>query len=269
MLEATLDHLRAAAHLLTDGEAGDYDSLLKFVGEARQVTLGTASSGSHELFHARAEVTKRLVREKGFTWLTLSTVPVDATAAEGLERFVKGDPMTGSLASDALSTVTASPRWLWRNAEMLDFLGWLRTFNDHFSGDRHKVSLSSGDGPGADSSRKSIVWTDSQRIDGPAADARKELRVSFNTYCGTVVASDSADTTPRRQSLPPAAANTVEALCHALELPRFWLPVRGASQEVAQAVRTRAGGQVDALVYFDETRSLEPLDPSNPNQPGG
>jgi erythromycin esterase-like protein len=268
MLEATLDHLRATAQLLTDGEAGDYDSLLTFVGEARQVSLGNGSSGSHELFHARAEVTKRLVREKGFTWLSLSTLPADTIAAQALERFVKGDPLTGSLASDALSTVTASPRWLWRNAEMLDFLGWLRTFNDHFSGERHKVSLSSGDRRSADTSAKTIVWTDSQHVDRPAADGRTEVRVSFNTYRGTVVASDTANATPRRESLPPAAANTVEALCHALELPRFWLPVRGASQEVAHAVHSRAGGQVDALVYFDETRSLEPLDPSGRNQPG-
>jgi hypothetical protein len=52
---------------LTDGEAGDYDALLKLIGEARVVLLGVSSQGTHEFFRERAELTTRLITDKGFT----------------------------------------------------------------------------------------------------------------------------------------------------------------------------------------------------------
>ena len=58
--------LRGAAHPLV-GEAGDYDPLLELIGEARFVLLGEASHGTHEFYRERAQITKRLIREKGFT----------------------------------------------------------------------------------------------------------------------------------------------------------------------------------------------------------
>jgi erythromycin esterase-like protein len=47
---ATLDELRLAAQPLTDGEAGDYDALLKLIGKARLVLLGASCQGTHEFF---------------------------------------------------------------------------------------------------------------------------------------------------------------------------------------------------------------------------
>ena len=61
-----LDTVRQAAHPLT-GSAADYDPLLDLVGGARFVLLGEASHGTHEFYRARAEITRRLIREKGFT----------------------------------------------------------------------------------------------------------------------------------------------------------------------------------------------------------
>ena len=58
--------IRGVAHQLT-GAATDYDSLLKLSGDARFVLLGEASHGTHEFYRARAEITKRLITEKGFT----------------------------------------------------------------------------------------------------------------------------------------------------------------------------------------------------------
>ena len=63
---AILDAVRAAAHPLT-GAAADYDPLLKLIGDARFVLLGEASHGTHEFYRERAEITKRLIQEKGFT----------------------------------------------------------------------------------------------------------------------------------------------------------------------------------------------------------
>ena len=57
--------IREAAEPLT-GSASDYNSLLDLVGEARFVLLGEASHGTHEFYWERAEISKRLVLERGF-----------------------------------------------------------------------------------------------------------------------------------------------------------------------------------------------------------
>ena len=58
--------LRGAARPLV-GAAEDDDPLLELVGDARFVLLGEASHGTHELYRERAQITKRLIREQGFT----------------------------------------------------------------------------------------------------------------------------------------------------------------------------------------------------------
>ena len=66
-IDATfMEAARGSARGLT-GTAQDYDSLLDLVGTARIVLLGEASHGTHEFYHERAQITERLVVEKGFT----------------------------------------------------------------------------------------------------------------------------------------------------------------------------------------------------------
>jgi erythromycin esterase-like protein len=289
LLRATLDDLRLAAQPLTDGEAGDYDALLKLIGEARVVLLGVSSEGTHELVRARAELTTRLIKEKGFTSVGVAT---NSPAIDRLDSFVRGRT-PDTLASDALTNFLQFPKWLWRNAEMLDFLGWLRNYNDQFAGDAHKVRICSVD---LEAGAKVVVWEHSREAgDARATDqggtslgqlarerhGRLAVLVNFSTYAGTFVAASSDGAAPRRGVLPPAPPDSVEAVCHALELPRFYVPLRGASERLAEFlreprlermmaavyqpdnfIRVRLVDQFDALVHFDETRSLEPIDPS-------
>jgi erythromycin esterase-like protein len=69
MLDATqtliTDLVKQAAHPLTHSP-GDYDPLLASIGNARLVLLGEASHGTHEFYRERAQITKRLICEKGF-----------------------------------------------------------------------------------------------------------------------------------------------------------------------------------------------------------
>jgi pimeloyl-ACP methyl ester carboxylesterase len=44
----------------------NYADLIATVGDRRLVLLGEASHGTHEFYEARAEITKRLILEKGF-----------------------------------------------------------------------------------------------------------------------------------------------------------------------------------------------------------
>jgi erythromycin esterase-like protein len=49
------------------GAEEDFAPLLALIGDARLVLIGEASHGTHEFYRIRAEITKRLIRAKGFT----------------------------------------------------------------------------------------------------------------------------------------------------------------------------------------------------------
>jgi erythromycin esterase-like protein len=108
------------------GAAGDFDPLLDLIGGARFVLLGEASHGTHEFYRARAEITRRLIAEKGFTAVA---VEGDWPDAYRVNRFVRAASADAD-AEEALSGFKRFPTWMWRNADVLDFVGWLREFND-------------------------------------------------------------------------------------------------------------------------------------------
>jgi erythromycin esterase-like protein len=117
--------LKSITHPLT-GAAADYDPLLERVGEARFVLLGEASHGTHEFYRARAQITKRLIQEKGFTAVA---VEADWPDTYRVNRYVRG--LSDDAESvDALANFKRFPTWMWRNADVLDFVGWLRAYND-------------------------------------------------------------------------------------------------------------------------------------------
>ncbi len=136
MSEATLpiviDLIRDAAHPLT-GSPMDYDPLLNFIGDARFVLLGEASHGTHEFYRERAAITKRLIREKGFTAIA---VEADWPDAYRVNQYVQSLSRDAD-AAEALSGFQRFPAWMWRNADILDFVGWLRTHNDSLAADSH------------------------------------------------------------------------------------------------------------------------------------
>jgi erythromycin esterase-like protein len=133
---SALEAIRAAAHRLTGGSE-DFAPLLDRVGEARYVLLGEASHGTHEFYRIRAEITKRLILEKGFHAVA---VEADWPDAYRVNRYVRGRPGAEE-ASEALGGFLRFPQWMWRNADVLDFIGWLRAYNDTRAGDSAKVGF--------------------------------------------------------------------------------------------------------------------------------
>ena len=119
------DRVRQHANRLDDTPAA-FDPLLELIGDARLVLLGEASHGTHEMYRARAEITKRLIREKGFNAVA---VEADWPDAYRVDRYVRGHD-GDKTASEALGSFERFPRWMWRNAVVLDFVGWLRAHND-------------------------------------------------------------------------------------------------------------------------------------------
>lgn len=117
--------LQRAAHPLT-GNPTDYDPLLDRIGNAQFVLIGEASHGTHEFYQMRAEITKRLIQEKGFSAVA---VEADWPDAYRVNRYVRS--ASDDVSADwALSDFRRFPTWMWRNIDVLKFVNWLRAFND-------------------------------------------------------------------------------------------------------------------------------------------
>lgn len=120
-----IDALQDAAYLLTSGTAKDYDPLMDLIGDARFVLIGEASHGTHDFYQQRAEMTKRLIQEKGFTAVALEA---DWPDANRVNRYVRG-ASDDSTAQEALGGFQRFPTWMWRNRIVLEFVKWLRDYN--------------------------------------------------------------------------------------------------------------------------------------------
>src|SRR6266498_289539 len=119
------------------GERTDYDALLEQIGEARFVLLGEASHGTHEFYRERAQITKRLIAEKGFSAVA---VEADWPDAYRVNRYVRGAGADAS-ANVALGDFKRFPTWMWRNTDVLDFVGWLKDHNDALGDQATKVGF--------------------------------------------------------------------------------------------------------------------------------
>ncbi len=112
------------------------------------------------------------------------------------------------------------------------------------------------------------------------------LLVGFMTYQGTVTAASDWDAPAERKRVRPALAGSYESLFHDAGIRRFMLPLREknpAARALAEPRLERAIGviylpeterqshyfyahlsqQFDAVLHFDETHAVEPLERSS------
>ena len=133
---AALEAVRLDARRLEGGRS-DYDALLARVGDARLVLLGEASHGTHEFYRERARITKRLIEELGFSAVAIEG---DWPDADRVSRYVQGAGGDRD-AEESLRGFRRFPTWMWRNAEVLDFVGWLRAHNEQIAAGRKSVGF--------------------------------------------------------------------------------------------------------------------------------
>jgi erythromycin esterase-like protein/predicted phosphoribosyltransferase len=119
------------------GELSDYDALIEWATAARFVLIGEASHGTQEFYRERAEITKRLIAEAGFTAVA---VEADWPDAYRVNRFVRGEGDDTS-AEQALGDFRRFPTWMWRNTEVAEFVMLLREYNDALARDRQSVGF--------------------------------------------------------------------------------------------------------------------------------
>lgn len=126
-----LDEVRQLARPLRS--PADLGPLLERIGDARVVLLGEASHGTHEYYTWRAEITRRLVREKGFSFVA---VEGDWPDCYRVNRFVKGYPGAVDDPDEALEVYHRWPTWMWANEEVRDLIGWMRDHNARLPDER-------------------------------------------------------------------------------------------------------------------------------------
>jgi erythromycin esterase-like protein/predicted phosphoribosyltransferase len=124
--KVALRRIRQHAKPLT-GTAEDFDGLLNMIGDSSVVLIGEASHGTHEFYQMRAQLTQRLIEEAGFSAIA---VEADWPDAYRVNRFVRGEPGDAD-STAALGGFERFPAWMWRNADVVDFVGWLRNHNEH------------------------------------------------------------------------------------------------------------------------------------------
>jgi erythromycin esterase len=105
----------------------DLDPLLDHIGDARYVLLGEASHGTTDYYTWRTEISRRLITEKGFSFIA---VEGDWPDCYRVNRYVKGMSGAGESAREVLHTFERWPTWMWANEEIVALTEWLRRHND-------------------------------------------------------------------------------------------------------------------------------------------
>ncbi|MFF2455570.1 erythromycin esterase family protein [Peribacillus simplex] len=105
----------------------DWDKLVQQVKNSKFVLLGEASHGTSEFYTARVEITKKLIQEKGFTFVA---VEGDWPACQAINRYVKGYDQVFNSARDVLKIFDRWPTWMWANEEMIDLIEWMKEYNE-------------------------------------------------------------------------------------------------------------------------------------------
>jgi erythromycin esterase-like protein len=109
------------------------DPFVERLSEARFVLLGEATHGTREFYRIRAQLTRRLLDECGFSALLVEADWPDAYRANRYVQLLSDEPD----ANEALGDFERFPKWMWRNEEVVELIEWMRRRNaDHPAHDR-------------------------------------------------------------------------------------------------------------------------------------
>ena len=121
--------VRNAAHRLT-GDPRDLDTLVDACGDSAFVLIGEASHGTDDFYRLRAQLTQRLIAERGFEAVVIEA---DWPDANRVHRYVRNESVD-TTPEQALSSFDKFPEWMWNNTAVRDFVAWLRAWNDDVRG---------------------------------------------------------------------------------------------------------------------------------------
>ena len=171
-----VDVVKTCAIPLSGGPA-DLDPLLEQIGTSPYVLLGEASHGTHEFYRTRAQITQRLIAEKGFRAVTIEG---DWPDAYRVHKYIQGAGNDRD-AAEALSGFERFPAWMWRNADVLNFVGWARNFNDNLAPDVQRISFYGLDLYSLHSSIAAVIEY-LERVDPQAATRARQRYACFDVF---------------------------------------------------------------------------------------
>ncbi|MCT8136764.1 erythromycin esterase family protein [Anaerobacillus sp. CMMVII] len=120
-----LDHI--AKHSVRFTESAELHPLIQAASHAKYVLLGEASHGTSEFYTFRADLTKTLIKEHGYSFVA---VEGDWPACYEVNRYIKGLAPEYSSAQDVLqNSFNRWPSWMWANHEMVELIDWLYEYN--------------------------------------------------------------------------------------------------------------------------------------------
>ena len=124
MEAGTVNAIKQIAYPLHHKE--DLKPLFDRIGDSRIVMLGEASHGTHEYYSWRAYISKKLIEEKGFSFIA---VEGDWPDCYRLNRFIKGSEKAPEEAYHVLQGFNRWPTWMWANWEVVALVEWLKNHN--------------------------------------------------------------------------------------------------------------------------------------------
>jgi protein-L-isoaspartate(D-aspartate) O-methyltransferase len=116
------EHIARVAEPFGPIEEANLDALMRRIGDARVVLLGEATHGTSEFYRMRARITQALVQCKGFSMVAVEADWPDAGRIDHYVRHRETQPAEWK-------AFTRFPEWMWRNAEVEQFVEWLRQHN--------------------------------------------------------------------------------------------------------------------------------------------
>ena len=132
--EPVAELVKQAAEHIPAIKSANLDGLMERIGDARVVLLGEATHGTAEFYDMRAHISRELIRRKGFNFIA---VEADWPDAAQVDHFIRG---TRSEPGEEIA-FSRFPTWMWANRQVLEFVKWLRDYNQQFPDPDHAVGF--------------------------------------------------------------------------------------------------------------------------------
>lgn len=140
MREFPFEDVTSAGIPLSQLVRENFASILNAVGDAEVVMIGEATHGTEEFYHLRAEITKKLIEEKGFSFVAVEGDWPDVYRLNRYAQLAEAEHEDAN-AAEALGDFQRFPTWMWRNHVMANFAEWLKDYNSRIEDYKKRVGV--------------------------------------------------------------------------------------------------------------------------------
>jgi protein-L-isoaspartate(D-aspartate) O-methyltransferase len=103
-------------------DSANLEPLMQRIGDAKVVLIGEATHGTSEFYQMRERISRELIESKKFSFVAIEGDWPDAARIDHYVRHLE-------FPASEWTAFARFPRWMWRNAEVRNFVDWLRARN--------------------------------------------------------------------------------------------------------------------------------------------